>query len=135
MRLRAPLATTYNQKRVMRKLLGTFVLIVFGFALALGVADIGIRIANHWFPYFYCYDQYRGWGLNPGTHGDYKREGESYVRINRDGFRGPDYAKAKPPGVIRIAVIGDSYAEAIQVAEDKTFTAVSGRELADCPSL
>jgi hypothetical protein len=57
------------------------------------------------------------------------------VRINRDGFRGPDYAKVKPPGVIRVAVIGDSYAEAIQVAEDKTFTAVSGRELADCPSL
>jgi hypothetical protein len=119
----------------MRKLLATLVLIAFGFGLALGVADIGIRIANHWFPYFYCYDQYRGWGLNPGTHGDYKREGESYVRINRDGFRGPDYAKVKPPGVIRIAVIGDSYAEAIQVAEDKTFTAVSGRELADCPSL
>jgi hypothetical protein len=119
----------------MRKLLGRLVLIAFGFGLALGVADIGIRIANHWFPYFYCYDQYRGWGLNPRTHGDYKREGESYVRINRDGFRGPDYAKVKPPGVIRIAVIGDSYAEAIQVAEDKTFTAVSGRELADCPSL
>jgi hypothetical protein len=119
----------------MRKLLGTLVLIAFGFGLALGVADIGIRIANHWFPYFYCYDQYRGWGLNPGTHGDYKREGESYVSINRDGFRGPDYTKVKPPGVIRVAVIGDSYAEAIQVAEDKTFIAVSGRELADCPSL
>jgi hypothetical protein len=119
----------------MRKLLGTFVLIALGFGLALGIADIGIRIANHWFPYFYCYDQYRGWGLNPGAHGRYKREGESYVRINNDGFRGPDYAKAKPPGVVRVAVIGDSYAEAIQVDEDKTFTAVAGRELADCPEL
>ncbi|MBI3758430.1 MAG: SGNH/GDSL hydrolase family protein [Deltaproteobacteria bacterium] len=119
----------------MRKLLGTFVLIVFGFALALGVADLGIRIANHWFPYFYCYDQFRGWGLNPGTHGHYNREGESDMRVNHDGFRGPDYAKAKPTGVIRVAVIGDSYAEAIQVAEDKTFTAVTGRELLDCPQL
>jgi hypothetical protein len=119
----------------MRKLLGTFALIIFGFALALGVADIGIRIANHWFPYFYCYDQFRGWGLNPGTRGWYRREGESYVRINHDGFRGPDYPKVKPPGVVRIAVIGDSYTEAIQVPEDKTFTDVVGRKLADYPLL
>jgi hypothetical protein len=119
----------------MRKLLGTFALIVFGFALALGVADLGIRIANHWFPYFYCYDQFRGWGLNPGAQGWYRREGEAYVRINRDGFRGPDYSKAKPPGVVRIAVLGDSYVEAMQVSEDKTFTAMAGRELADCPRL
>jgi len=119
----------------MKKLFGIFALIVFGFGLALGVADLGIRVANHWFPYFYCYDQYRGWGLNPGAHGRYKREGESYVRINSDGFRGPDYPKAKPPGVVRVAVIGDSYAEAIQVDENKTFTAVTGRELADCPLL
>jgi hypothetical protein len=119
----------------MRKLFGTLALIAFGFGLALGLADIGIRIANHWFPYFYCYDQFRGWGLNAGAQGWYKREGESYVRINRDGFRGPDYARAKAPGVVRIAVIGDSYVEAIQVAENKTFTAVAGRELADCPLL
>ena len=119
----------------MRKLFGTFALIVFGFALALGVADIGIRIANHWFPYFYCYDQFRGWGLNPGTHGWYRREGESYVRINHDGFRGPDYPKVKPPDVVRVAVIGDSYTEAIQVPEDKTFTDVVGRKLAESPLL
>src|SRR5579859_701650 len=119
----------------MRKLLGIFVLVAFGFALALGIADLGIRIANHWFPYFYCYDQLRGWGLNAGTDGWYRREGEAYVRINRNGFRGPDYAKVKPLGVVRIAVIGDSYVEAMQVPEDRTFTAVAGRELADCPRL
>jgi hypothetical protein len=119
----------------MKKLLGILVLIAFGFGLALGVADIGIRIANRWFPYFYCYDAYRGWGLNAGARGPYNREGESYVRINSDGFRGPDYIRPKPPGVVRVAVLGDSYVEAIQVAEDRTFTAVIGRELADCPEL
>ena len=114
----------------MKRFLGILALIAFGFGLALGIADIGIRIANRWFPYFYCYDAARGWGLNAGAHGWYRREGESYVRINADGFRGPDYARPKPPGVIRVAVLGDSYVEAIQVAEDKTFTAVTGRELA-----
>ncbi|HJU29251.1 MAG TPA: SGNH/GDSL hydrolase family protein, partial [Candidatus Binataceae bacterium] len=119
----------------MKRLLGSLALIFFGVVLALLVADVGIRIANHWFPYFYCYDEHRGWGLNPGAHGWYRREGVAYVRINRDGFRGPDYPKAKPPGTIRIAVIGDSYVEAIQVPEDKTFTAVAGRDLSDCPDL
>jgi len=119
----------------MKKLLGIIALIAFGFGLALGIADIGIRIANLWFPYYYRYDAYLGWDLNPGAHGYYDREGESYVRINSDGFRGPDYVRPKPPGVLRVAVLGDSYVEAIQVAEDRTFTAVIGRELADCPEL
>ncbi|HKV55029.1 MAG TPA: SGNH/GDSL hydrolase family protein [Candidatus Binataceae bacterium] len=120
---------------MLKKSLGTAALIAFGFALALVVADVGIRIANHWFPYFYCYDEYRGWALNPGAHGWYTREGHAYVRINRDGFRGPDYPLHKPPGVLRVAVLGDSYVEAMQVAEDRTFTAVIGRELAHCPAV
>jgi hypothetical protein len=120
---------------MMKRLLGALALIAFGFGLALILADIGIRIANRWYPYFYCYDDYRGWGLNPGAHGWYRREGASHVRINRDGFRGPDYPKAKPPDTVRIAVLGDSYVEAMQVPEDKTFTAVAGRALADCAAL
>lgn len=119
----------------MRKWLGIFVSIVFGITLALIVADVGIRIANHWFPYFYCYSPHRGWGLEPGATGYYDREGESYVRINRDGFRGPNFTTQKPPDTIRIAVLGDSYVEAIQVAEDKTFVDVIQRKLKDCPLL
>ena len=119
----------------MKKWLGTVALVVFGFGLALGLADVGIRLANHWFPYFYCYDDQRGWGLNPGAHGWYHQEGAAYVRINHDGFRGPDYPWRKPTGAIRVAVLGDSYVEAMQVPEDKTFTAVIGRALSDCPFL
>ncbi len=119
----------------MKKFLGALALIALGFTIALGIADLGVRIANHWYPYFYCYDQYRGWGLEPGAHGWYGREGASWVRINHDGFRGPDYTKAKPPGTVRVAVIGDSYVQAIQVAEDETFTSVIGRRLKDCPAL
>jgi hypothetical protein len=120
---------------MIKKWLGVFALMLFGFGLAMGVAEISVRVANRWFPYFYCYDQYRGWALNPGSHGWYRREGVAYVRINRDGFRGPDYPKHKAPGVFRIAVLGDSYVEAIQVPENKTFTAVIGRALDHCPVL
>ena len=118
---------------MLRKLLSTIALILFGVGLALGVLDIGIRIANRRYPYFYRYDAARGWALNPGAQGEYTREGRAFLRINRDGFRGPDYPQAKPSGVIRVAVIGDSYVEAMQVAEDQTFTAVIGRALAGDP--
>jgi hypothetical protein len=110
-------------------------LVIFGIALALAMLDIGIRIANWRFPYFYCYDADRGWGLLPGAQGRYTREGGSWLRINQDGFRGPDYPRAKPAATVRVAVLGDSYVEAMQVAEDETFTAVVGRKLADCPAL
>ena len=120
---------------MIKKWLGIAALMVFGCGLALGLADIGVRVANRWFPYFYCYDDYRGWGLNPGAHGWYRREGTAYVRISHDGFRGPDYPQRKPPGVLRVAVLGDSYVEAIQVPEDKTFTAVVERKLGDCAAV
>ncbi len=120
---------------MVRKILGAIALILFGSALALVVLDVGIRVVNHWYPYFYCYDAERGWGLNPGAHGRYTREGGADLRINQDGFRGPDYARPKPAGVVRVAVLGDSYVEAMQVAEDQTFTAVIGRTLATSPAL
>src|SRR5438876_10653306 len=115
---------------MMRKLFSAIALILFGIVLALAVLDIGVRIVNRRFPYFYCYDAARGWALNPGAHGEYTREGHAYLRINHDGFRGPDYPRPKPTGVIRVAVLGDSYVEAMQVAEDQTLTSVIGRSLA-----
>jgi hypothetical protein len=120
---------------MMRKLLAAIGLIAFGIALALIALDVGVRLINRRYPYFYKYDAARGWGLNPGVEGRYTREGDAELRINDDGFRGPNYARTPPPGTVRVAVLGDSYVEAMQVAEDKTFTAVIGRELADCPSL
>ncbi|MGH8012859.1 MAG: SGNH/GDSL hydrolase family protein [Candidatus Binataceae bacterium] len=120
---------------MIKKSLAVSLSVLFGVALALIIADIGVRIANHWFPYFYCYDQARGWGLQPGTAGYYNREGHAYVGINHDGFRGPDYPKAKPPGTIRVAVLGDSYVEAMQVPENETFTAIIQKRLRDCPEL
>ncbi len=120
---------------MLRKLLSAIALILFGIVLAVAVLDVGIRVANRRFPYFYCYDAARGWALNPGAHGEYTREGHAYLRINHDGFRGPDYPHAKPPGVIRVAVLGDSYVEAMQVAEDQTFTSVISRSLTADPAL
>ncbi|MFN8632273.1 MAG: SGNH/GDSL hydrolase family protein [Chloroflexota bacterium] len=45
------------------------------------------------------------------------REYTSRVTINALGLRGPERPLAKPPGVQRIVLLGDSFTEAVQVAE------------------
>lgn len=119
----------------MRKAAGIAALIIFGVVGALLIAEVGVRVANHWFPYFYSYDAARGWGLRPNTSGYYSREGASWMHINSDGFRGPNVSKRKPPGTIRIAFVGDSYTEAMQVPYKDTFASVAARTLAQCPLL
>jgi hypothetical protein len=120
---------------MLRRAIGTAALIIFGVICAGALAEVGVRVANHFFPYFYCYDAQRGWGLRPNTAGYYRREGGSWVSINSAGFRGPEFAKEKPPGTIRIAVLGDSYTEAIQVPYEDTFASVAARRLTECPML
>jgi len=57
--------------------------------------------------------------LRPGAEGWWSKEGGAYVRINNGGLRDREHAKAKPTNALRIAVLGDSYAEALQVPIDR----------------
>jgi len=50
--------------------------------------------------------------------------------VNRDGFRGPDVAREKPPGTFRIIVLGDSVTFGLGVPTEETFTARLGASLA-----
>jgi hypothetical protein len=102
---------------------------------ALALVEAGVLVANHFFPYYYCYDPDRGWGLRPGVSGWWRREGEAYVKINSQGLRDREHSKTKPPAAFRIAVLGDSYTQAIQVPIEQTFWAVMERELRGCPAL
>jgi hypothetical protein len=121
--------------KLLAKIAARLALLCFGIIAALAIGEVALRVAGLAKPAFYTYDRYRGWGLRPGAAGWNTKEGEAYVSINREGFRGPETAAAKPPNTIRIAVLGDSFTEAQQLDEDKTFSAVIGRELARCPAL
>jgi hypothetical protein len=52
-------------------------------------------------------------------------------RFNRDGMRDADRPYDKPPGVRRVAVLGDSMIAAMAVDEDETLVRLLERQLAD----
>ncbi len=58
-------------------------------------------------------------------------EGDAEIRTNALGFRGPGYAE-KPPRTLRIAVLGDSFTEAVQVQEHRTWWARLDERLRGC---
>lgn len=104
-------------------------------AVALALAETALRAAGFAAPSFYTRDFQRGGVLRPGAAGLWTREGRDFVRISSRGLRDREHALAKPPGTLRVAVLGDSYAEAMQLPMAQAFWAVLERELAGCASL
>ena len=102
---------------------------------ALLVFEVFLRVVGYGYPFFYQPDAALGYVLRPGAEGWYRREGRTFVRVNSDGLRDREHAKEKPPGTLRVAVVGDSYAEAFQVEQERAFWAVLERRLGECPAL
>jgi len=110
-------------------------LVLFGLLLGAIVTEVALRIVGYSFPEFYQPDGSRGYALRPGMEGWYRKEGQSYVRINSDGLRDREHSKAKPPNTFRIAVLGDSYPEAFQVPLENAFWMVMQPQLQGCGAL
>lgn len=125
---------TQNWSRKKRFLV-KFFLIFISLFIGLTITEIFLRLINYSFPTFYSVDEYRGYVLTPGIEGWYRKEGESYVRINSDGLRDTEHSKTKPPNTLRIAVVGDSYSEALQVPLEKAFWKLTENRLQECSSL
>lgn len=84
---------------------------------------------------FYAPDPEIGWALRPGASGWSLGESRTHVTINSRGLRDREHTLQKPAGSYRIAVLGDSYTEALNVEVDQAWWAVLERELADCRAL
>jgi hypothetical protein len=110
-------------------------LIFTSLILALLVCEAGLRLLGIQYPEFYDYDPWLGAKLRPGINGYFLKEGGGYVSINSDGLRDREHSLAPPQNTLRIAVLGDSFAEAMQVNQDETFWAVMEKDLQGCPNL
>ena len=119
----------------MWRLRGNIALMVLGTLIGVLLCEVGLRAVGVSYPMFFQIDNNLGSSLRPGTEGWYTKEGQAYVRINSAGLRDREHVLSKPPRTLRIAVLGDSYAEAVQVPMEETFWSVLERELKGCSAL
>lgn len=104
-------------------------------AVAVGLfllLELALRAVGYSWPRWYEPDPQLGWRLRPGASGWFTGEGRSFVRINSAGQRDREHALEKPADVYRIAVLGDAYAEAMQVALEDTYWAQLPQRLERC---
>lgn len=113
----------------------TSILIFFGTVCGVAICEIGLRIAGIEYPYFSIIDDTRGWAYQPGVSGWNRREGESYVQINSEGFFDREHTKVKPENTLRIAILGDSFVDAQHVPFEQGFASVTLRELSKSKAL
>src|SRR5688572_26831400 len=93
-------------------------------AVGLGLFEIGVRVARvdynlspNW-----KFHPVLGWSQVPNGRYEVVTQGHQLrVQFNSMGFRDREHERAKPPGVKRIVVIGDSFSEAVQVNVEDTF--------------
>ncbi len=97
------------------------------------LCEIGLIVFGFSHTNFYRWDEVTGSSLRPGAQGWYREEGEAFVTINNRGLRDGPHALNKPEGVIRIAIIGDSYAAAFELEAERAFWSVLEKELASSP--
>jgi hypothetical protein len=131
-RLSIWLMAVHKYSGLIRRLLGKLGLVFFGLLFGCLFAEIALRVAGYSYPEFYQPDDSRGYALRPNMDGWYRKEGAAYIKINSDGLRDREHEKAKSPDTIRIAVIGDSYPEALPVPLEEAFWSVMASKLEQC---
>jgi hypothetical protein len=103
--------------------------------VAVILAEIALRSFGISYPMPYVPDPYCGSRLDPGMQALYTKEGRAWVSINSHGNRDRERSFAKAPGTYRIVVLGDSYAEAMQVEQEQAFWSVLEKQLGSCEKL
>ncbi len=99
-------------------------------AISLGLMELALRVLGPGTPQLYRADSLTGYGLRPGAQGRWTQEGSSLVRINDRGFHDRDWTPAPPANTLRIAVMGDSFTEALQVEKGDSWVSLLPAALA-----
>ena len=77
---------------------------------------------------FWRHDPMLGWSHTPGAEGVFTRDEFSHhVRINGSGWRDRERTREKPAGLVRVAVLGDSFTWGHGVEDEEIYTRVMER--------
>ena len=108
--------------------------VVSATGLATVTFEIGLRVIDAQAAQLslFVVEDLRGWALRPGFKGWIETEARVRVEINRDGMRDRDHALEKPAEIVRVAVLGDSFMQGVNVPLEKTFASFLERDLAGC---
>lgn len=117
---------------VIKKRSYNIVLVLFGSTIALVLSEVFLRITDFSYPSFYRVNNTTWTEHYPNAEGWHRVEGNTYVKINSHGLYNPEITVFKPKNTIRIAVLGDSFAEAFQVPMKKAFWSILQSELNKC---
>ncbi len=98
------------------------------------LAEIALRLAGVYYPRTTQADPVLGVLHRPGMKFWSHDENRAWVEYNSAGFRDEEWPIEKPGDEFRVAVLGDSFVEALQVAADARFTDVLARDLAQDPA-
>jgi len=94
------------------------------------LCELGLRLVHYSAePQLYCPDRQLGWKLRARAEGVVSNENRQHVRINAQGFRDVERSYPKAKTTVRIAVLGNSWTEALQVPQENTYCAVLERRL------
>ena len=122
-------------------------LVFTGLIIGLSICEMGLRllgikglmkidnITNPAPESYHQVDPILGWSLQPGATMWWRKEGASFIRINRDGLLDRDHSKTKSDNTLRIAFLGDSFTEAVQVPREATFWSKVERKLNRCSAI
>src|SRR5262249_33075909 len=107
-------------------------LVYVSVALALVLGEAALRLGGFSYPAFWRPDPLSGASLRPGMGGWQSGESRGYVKIHPQGLRHPQAQLVKPPGTHPLPILGDSYAEAMQVELERAFWSLLRSRLERC---
>jgi hypothetical protein len=95
--------------------------------------EIALWVIGFSYPITTQRDPNRGYAYRANFEWYHTTEGYAHVRTNKYGFRDDEWSVEKPENTVRIAVLGDSFVEANQIAKDKRLTELLETRLAEHP--
>ena len=111
--------------RMLPRFLGIALVVVTG---AAALAEVGLRILGLGRPVLY--DNRLAYGFRPLPDQDLRRIGNSRVRVNALGLRGPDVTPTRPAGTTRLLFLGDSVTYGGSYVDDEAvLSSVAAAEL------